>query len=250
MQFEEALRGATETLHTPVEGHQTLLLELLAKLDDETALRYLSHLCDATALRQEAFENLLVAFLAVEDLARWLGYDRTVSLYQLAGETGQNYLQSLLLRGRLEMNQLLPLPEEEPPRISIGLEAFTLGERRAFAKGVQQRKLQMLVYDNDPIVIANLLSNPRVFEKEVLKIASRRPQSRAVLAKIFAHRRWSGNYGVRKALAFNPHTPRYLAAGLINFVHPTDLKYVVEMRADFPEVVAIRAELLLKQRPA
>lgn len=83
--------------------------------------------------------------------------------------------------------------------------------------------LDRLLHDRDPRVIAALLDNPRLAERDVVKIAAMRPTRAEVLACIAGHPRWATRYRVRKALAFNPATPLPLARALLPTLLHQDL---------------------------
>lgn len=116
------------------------------------------------------------------------------------------------------------------------MELLTLGERRALSKGWIKDKLDRLLSDPDPIVITNILNNPRVTEKEVLKIASKRPNSPNIMKLISTHMRWGLRYAIRKALVQNPYTPPRIALGLLEFLFSQDLKDVAIDGSLHPQV--------------
>lgn len=125
--------------------------------------------------------------------------------------------------------------------------ALTLGERKALARGHQRPVLEHLLRDPHPQVIAILLANPRVTERDVLAIASRRPAAPAALGAVFASARFRSRYPVRKALAANPHTPAHLALRVVSTLRTNDL---AELATDgtLEEVVRDFARALLELR--
>jgi hypothetical protein len=86
------------------------------------------------------------------------------------------------------------------------MELLTLGERRSRSKSNVKDSIDRLLSDPDPIVITNILNNPRVTEREVLKVASKRPNSPGILKLVATHRVWSKRYAVKKAVASNPYS--------------------------------------------
>ncbi len=80
------------------------------------------------------------------------------------------------------------------------------------------RWLEKLLHDQDPGVIRNLLSNPRVTETEVLKLSSRTPVSPRVLEEVARSPRWISRYRVKKALVLNPYTPLGISLPLLGFL--------------------------------
>jgi hypothetical protein len=95
--------------------------------------------------------------------------------------------------------------------------------------------------------VENLLRNPALTEREVLRVASRRPVHPGVLMRVFANPRWSNRYRVRKALVYNPNTPIQIALTLVTFLQGGDLSIL----ARDPGVHALireRARLVLARR--
>jgi hypothetical protein len=75
--------------------------------------------------------------------------------------------------------------------------------------------LEKLALDPDPVVIGNLLRNPRLREVEVVRIAALRNVPTSTLEEIARVERWATRLLVRTALARNPNCPVALAIRLI-----------------------------------
>lgn len=129
--------------------------------------------------------------------------------------------------------------EEEAP-----MEFITLGQRRAMAKSGDKDTLDRLLSDPDPLVINNVLNNPRITEKEVLKIASKRPNSARILKLLAGHGRWGKRHGVIKAIAMNPYTPPRISIGLLELLLMQDMRGIATDSALHPQVRASARELL------
>ncbi|MBI2413736.1 MAG: hypothetical protein HYV24_11080 [Deltaproteobacteria bacterium] len=113
--------------------------------------------------------------------------------------------------------------EEEGP-----MELISLGERRALSKRPVKETIDRLLSDPDTMVIGNILNNPRTTEKEVLKVASKRANSPAILKLVAVHRKWSKRYDVRKAIALNPYSPPRVTVALLEGLMTQDLRAVAE----------------------
>ena len=87
----------------------------------------------------------------------------------------------------------------------------------------------MLALDPDPIVMRNLLRNPRIREPDVVRIAALRPVAPQVLHEIASSSRWTSNIQVRTAIARNPFCATDLATKMIASLPLSKLR---EMRAD------------------
>lgn len=130
----------------------------------------------------------------------------------------------------------------------IKMEHLTLGERRSLSKSQLKKNIDMLLSDPDPAVIGNLLGNPRITEREVLKIASKRPNSGRILKLIALHPKWSKRYAVAKAVALNPYTLPRISIALIEKMLTQDLSAISDDGTIHPEVRETAKDLLLNRK--
>lgn len=190
------------------------------------------------ALWRECFEALspealglvveaVLAALARRDEAGQVGYFSLLRYLEAAGPAAA---AALAEAGRAMESEVIPellvrLPPLRtvepgalrPPPVDADREV-TLGERRSMARRPDRATLDRLLLDQDVGVIRNLLQNPRITEQDVLKMASRRPTSAAVLTTLFHHPRWGRRRVVQLALVYNPYTPVEIAAGLVDLL--------------------------------
>lgn len=129
--------------------------------------------------------------------------------------------------------------EEEAP-----MEFLTLGQRRAMSKSFTRETLNRLLSDPDPMVIANLLNNPKVTEKEILKIASKRPNSPNILRLIARHKVWSKRYGVARAIILNPYAMPRVSIALLEAMLTQDLRLISDDKTLHPQIRLSAKELL------
>lgn len=116
------------------------------------------------------------------------------------------------------------------------MELISLGERRALSKRPVKEVIDRLLSDPDLMVIGNILNNPRTTEKEVLKVASKRPNSPAILKLVAGHRKWSKRYDVMKAIALNPYTPPRVSVALLEGLMTQDLRAIADDKTLHPQV--------------
>jgi hypothetical protein len=129
----------------------------------------------------------------------------------------------------------------------VRMEHTSLGERRTLSKTNVKDTLDRLLSDPDPVVIGNLLNNPRITEKEVLKFASKRPASPEILKLLAVHKKWSRRYSVRRAIAFNPYSPPRTAIALLEFLLAQDLRSMSTDKTLHPQV-RLSAKEALEER--
>ena len=139
-----------------------------------------------------------------------LDYELRRDLYAEASRSENDGIMRLL--------RSVPAREEvaDPERLlSRELAELPLGRRRSLAKGSHPHWLEQLAKDCDPVVIANLLNNPRTVEADVLRIAAMRPVAASSLVEISRSPRWSARIPIRRALARNPYCPVEIATGIV-----------------------------------
>lgn len=206
---------AMEAIAAAAEQADTRAREVLAALapslvDTEVEAR-------VTALREEAHERRLFA------LAR-------------------------LLRRRDRPSPFQTPEPEERGTVDLPGRTLTLGERKALARGHDRDQLDRLLRDPHPLVIKNLLLNPRITEDDVVRLAAKRPTYPDVQEEIARSERWSVRPRVRLALAQNPYTPVALSVPTL----PLLMRHQIDEIAHSPElpsVVRAAALDLLDRRP-
>jgi hypothetical protein len=149
-----------------------------------------------------------------EELHSWLaghgegalGYAIRAELYACASTARDDQVMGLLRSHE-------PSGDDGEPstHAHLDLRDVPLGRRRSLARGRDPLLLEKLARDPDPVVIANLLANPRTTESDVVRIAALRPVAATSLEAIARTPRWSRQARVRAALAQNPHCPVDLA---------------------------------------
>ncbi len=89
-----------------------------------------------------------------------------------------------------------------------------LGFRKSLARTSDRNILARVRDDPHPSVLSIYLSNPNVTERDVVAVASKRPNYCASLLTIAKSASWVSRYAVRSALYFNPSLPLFAAAAL------------------------------------
>ncbi len=170
-----------------------------------------------------------------------IGYERFSAIYAAAAELGHEDVKRLLHAG--DPHRRLPrdgAPDNE-------LIERTLGERKALARSRDRDILDRLMHDRHPDVINVLLENPRLTERDVVRMAAMRPSDTRVLSAIVESPKWIARYAVKKALVCNPYTPTGMALSLMSFLLTPDLRMIAGM-ATLDERVRRGAEQALGER--
>lgn len=150
-----------------------------------------------------------------------LPYELRCDVYARAAEAGDEAVMRVL--------RTLPAADAAVPPLDPELAEIPLGRRRSLARGDDVRLLEKLARDSDPLVIRQLLTNPRLREPDVLRIAALRPVHAATLEEIERNPRWWQRARVRAALARNPYCPVQIA---LRAVETLSLPVLREMRRD------------------
>lgn len=213
----------TELLVTNEKKMRTIVLaERLSKLRTRTIISVIDEICLKAEQRVPRYQEALSSLIDIPTITSILGYTRMSDIYLSSKEMGCERVTSLLSNPPPKKKRYSEYDFVE----GQVLDNITPGEKRSLAKGILKDTLDRLVYDPDPHVIRNLLNNPRTTERDVLKIASKRPTSAEILKEVFNNKKWSERYSVKKALVRNPFTPTGLALGLISFMLVQDLREI------------------------
>lgn len=126
---------------------------------------------------------------------------------------------------------------------------LTLGERKSLARRPDRDTVERLLLDPHPDVIRRVLVNPRLTEDLVVRLATRRPCPKGVLAEIARSPRWSTRARVRLALVLNPSLPEDIAVRLVSLLVRQELALVVSRVPLDSPVYALCAERLRASPP-
>jgi hypothetical protein len=216
----------------------------LGELRDADAAQVLSSLCeDGERADPDAREALLVVAMVlaaegdsafVERLRQHAEVRRLLSLARLLRRGGDSPLS-----GR----------RSEPPVPDYGTgRELTVGERRTLARSNNRRVLEKLLRDPHPLVLRQLLGNPRLTEDDVVRLAARRPLHHTIASTLAESPRWLRRPRVRLTLLLNPGTPEAISMPLLAVCTRTELLEVVH-GVDAPLALRGSAQELLERSP-
>ncbi len=186
------------------------------------------------------------------------------SVVTLLGD-GSLVARFALLRRLSEQHALLPLGRllrRPPPRTGPNDEdsstqrvatskdgrPLTLGERRALARRPSRAALDRVLLDPHPMVVRNVLGNPRLTEDDVLRLVARRPAIPGAITEVARHPSWSQRARLRMAILQNPGTPPDVSVPLVRLLVRPELLRLLHS-PDVPRVVRAAAKEMLERRP-
>lgn len=216
----------------------------LAELRDTEAADVLSELCeDGERADPDSREALLI-------VAMLLASDRESTFVErLRQHAEERRLLSLarLLRRSDGPSSGRSLTEPPVPDYGAGRE-LTVGERRSLARSSQRKVLEKLLRDPHPLVLRQLLGNPRLTEDDVVRLAARRPLPAAIVETLADSPRWLRRPRVRLTLLLNPGTPERVSMPLLAVCTRCELLEVVH-GVDAPLALRGSAQELLERSP-
>ncbi len=187
-----------------------------------------------------AREALVTIALWVAGTAREVDLDR---LRQIAFDQRLLSLQRVIRR--------VPPPSRPPgtvakiPDYGAGRE-LTLGERRSLARRSDRRGFDALLRDPHPMVVRELLTNPKLTENDVVRVAAHRP-ARPECIEAIARTRWLTRRRVRMSVLSNPGSPPAVALPLVGLCTRAELLELMR-GGDVPVIVRVTAGELVQRR--
>jgi len=190
----------------------------------------------------KAREALLTIALWVAGTAREADLDR---LRHAALEQRLLSLQRVIRR--VPTPSQAPQPSEERiPDYGAGRE-LSLGERRNLARRADRHGFDALLRDPHPMVVRELLTNPKTTEDDVVRIAAHRPARQSSIEAI-ARTRWLTRPRVRMSVLLNPGSPPGIAVPLVGLCTRSELLELAR-GSDVHTIVRITAGELAERRP-
>jgi hypothetical protein len=147
-----------------------------------------------------------------------------------------------------------PDAEAEPePGAGDGLQQYSTRQRLAELSPAQKMALALscgreerfhLLRDNNKVLHAYVLRNPRIGIEEVQAAAKLNSLSPEALKAIADHAEWGQNAAICAALVRNPKTPMPIALRLLPRLQPSEVRALAKGTARQPIVLAARKMLL------
>lgn len=201
--------------------------------------------CESAEALVESSREALVAWVAV--LVGNVGAPLLDDMRRLAHGCGCRCLERLL---RTYSIPSVPEPEQTgvPYNPALGRE-LTVGERRSLARMPHRGKFERLLKDPHPLVLRQLLGNPKLTENDVLKLAAMRPARASTIETLAEFPDWLVRTRIRMALLSNPMTPSHVAVPLTALCTRPELAEIADNPALHVVLRVVAQELLDKHPP-
>ncbi|KIG16925.1 hypothetical protein DB30_04087 [Enhygromyxa salina] len=202
------------------EMRAAALCELLLARPPEAAAWLLDALATAGRAGGPPYDLSLLAAIDLAGSER-LPYPDRRAIFEAAERQGLESCKELLFSSETgELDELAAAPRPLTP----GTRPLTLGERKSLARTWKRDVLERLLVDPHVDVVELLLRNPRLTEDDVLRIATARRASAAVLRIVLDNRRWNCRPRVRRALIRNPNLPEAASLRLVGLLNRVELR--------------------------
>lgn len=167
----------------------------------------------------------------------WLALEYLEELYEESDAERTMIADKILGEMRLEDS------DSANERISIINRIMKMGmkDRVKLAMKGDRESRNILIRDPNRIVAQAVVSNPRITEQEVEKIASMRTVTEDILRQIASSRHWSRSYAVAHNLAKNPRTP---IANVLNIMSRLQLRDLAALSKNRNVSDAVRRQAL------
>jgi len=204
----------------------------------------LNGLCEAAECGEPRAREALVALVVL--LARDGQSPWVVELRERATRECLSSIGRLLRHYPLESETITE--DTTVPDYGVGRE-LTLGERRSLARRPHRAAFDKLLMDPHPLVLEQLLGNPRLTELDVVRIAARRPAHPSTMRQLSTFSGWLVRTRVRLTLIHNPGAPCTLVVPLIALCTRQELREIVQDPTLHPVARSVANELFERRPP-
>lgn len=222
-----------------------LAAEITAMPVSDAAILLSAVVDEAEAQNADAREALLTIAIFCADST----YEACVDALRASAFEAKFFGLGRLLRRAPPPSIRAPAIEEQRvPDYGAGRE-LTLGERRSLARRPDRRSFDKLLSDPHPLVIRQLLENPKMVEADAVRLAAMRPARAETIRELVRSRRWIGRPRVRLAIVQNPGSPPEVAMPLLCLCNREELTDVLRSTETSIVLRATAQELLVRHPP-
>jgi len=112
-----------------------------------------------------------------------------------------------------------------------------------------QEEIPAILLSGSAEVLRSLIENPAFDETHVCLLLERKDLSANLIEEIARRKTWKGVYGVRRALAAHPRTPRLVAMRALRDLHLMDVVRITLLPSSSAEIKRMAEERILAQLP-
>jgi hypothetical protein len=221
------------------------LRDYLVTTSSQRAALELERLCEASERSEPGARETVLALALL--FARNGSLPFVEALRRRAEAEHLLSLARLLRRAPAPRRSLPPAEAAPVPDYGRGRE-LTVGERRSLARMPNRRAFEKLLVDPHPLVIGQLLENPRLTEDDVVRLVARRPVRPEAITAIARSERWLKRPRVRLAILLNPGSPPDVAMPLLATCTRRELLEILH-GPDTSKVLRATARELFARRP-
>jgi hypothetical protein len=215
----------------------------LCLLSDTGVVEVLNIIINRANCERGLHSDIIDIFFDQSSVEEFLGKIRLDGLLSIAKK--KDYSGVIDLFGRKSMkNENIEIKED---RI-YDFDEKTIGERKSFAHSTDADLIAKLIHDPEPMVIERLLQNPRITEREVLKIITRRPVKTDIIRVVANSEKWNSSYTIKDAIARNPYTPIEITLKILPALMKQDLTEISQDGSLDRDVRERAVELLNQKR--
>jgi hypothetical protein len=204
----------------------------------------LNALCESAEALVPASREALVAWVAVlvaDGESAWVQ-----ELRRLAHEANLRSLERLMRSYSVPSAFDNAKADDHNP--ALGRE-LTVGERRSLARKPHRGKFDRLLRDPHPLVLRQLLHNPRLTENDVVTLAAQRPARAASMKTLAEFPDWFVRTRVRMAIISNPLAPSSFSVPLTALATRPELVEISDSPGLHVVLRAVALELLERHPP-
>lgn len=216
------------------------LTDRLGELSADALAEALYFIIRNAQMGRSIFQGALEAVFDLEPLIELNGRPFFSDVYTYAQNKSYDEVVNFLVRPKPKAG----LKREFLPELNQLANEMTLGERRALAMTPDANVIERLLFDPDPMVIRQLLQNPRLTQTMVVRITAHRPNNPLVLAEVYGAAKWIVHYDIKVALVRNPYTPPQTSLRLLASLRAQDLRAISQDSTLVPEIRQTARELL------
>lgn len=205
------------------------------------------HVISRAYQKEEKFLEIVDMFTDKALLKNSLGEKGMYELTRSATEKGYKEFAVFWIESRHRPQNREPKSMEvDEPLPDPALGGMPLGIRKSLSKTHNRDVIEKLLYDPEPSVVRGLLDNPRITERDVVKIASRRPTTDKIARTVYSHEKWKHRYSVQCSLAMNPYTPAEISLKILPKLFSADLEEIMN-DSRLSDIVRMQARIVLTQ---